>query len=290
MLDREMLARHSRRLRARADAILGAVWYGRDRGVGYPDLGLSEAAASLGGRVACLGPVSGAVAASILGTLEPTRVAGAVDEAFGATSAAELLGRRLESSVEVLRAELGDPASQIERAVTLLRRGTDAAQTAGHPMFAGLARLPLPGESLGQLWRLCDMVREHRGDAHTNAWRAAGLDPVEINVLSEAWRSLPTGSVAKSQMGWRRGDVASACQRLSARRWLTSDAKLTDEGRTAREDIEFRTDIQQRSLVTAIGGDIEELCAILDPWARAMMLVAARNIETYDTVRASSRS
>ncbi|HKF91585.1 MAG TPA: hypothetical protein VKC52_08950 [Acidimicrobiia bacterium] len=64
------IAEVSRRLRSRADAILGAVWF-------MPQDGLPGLAA----RVACMGRVPGRVAAAVFAPQHPERVAAAVDEA-----------------------------------------------------------------------------------------------------------------------------------------------------------------------------------------------------------------
>ena len=134
-------------------------------------------------------------------------------------------------------------------------------------MFTALADLPWPGTPLGDLWRACDMVREHRGDSHVNAWVSMGLRPVEINVLSELWRGVPLGSVTMMQMGWSRDDLAGALDALAAR-GLVDEQQLTDEGQRLREAIESATDAQERSMVEALGADADELLDLLDPWAR----------------------
>ncbi len=104
-------------------------------------------------------------------------------------------GRHLEAAEEVL---------------PTLCEAVESASITGHPMNAGLLSLAWPESTAGRLWRSCEMVREHRGDSHTNAWTSAGLDAVEINVLSEAWRGLPANSVTVYQMGWSRQQAADA--------------------------------------------------------------------------------
>jgi hypothetical protein len=136
-------------------------------------------------------------------------------------------------------------------------------------MFMGLRALPWPGSPLGDLWRACDMVREHRGDSHVNAWVSMGLHPVEVNVMSELRRGVPLGSVTMMQMAWSREDLAAALDRLAAR-GLVVDHELTDDGNRVREEIEHMTDAQERSMVEALGDDADELLALLDPWARAI--------------------
>jgi hypothetical protein len=146
-----------------------------------------------------------------------------------------------------------------------------------HTRTTARRALPWPGTPLGDLWRACDMVRERRGDSHVNAWVTAGVDAVEINVLSELWRNLPLGSVTLAQMQWSQADLEAALARLRARGLVTdgnADAiagpELTAAGRELRDDIERATDAQERPLVEALGADADELLALLDPWAKAI--------------------
>jgi hypothetical protein len=257
----------SRRLRARADVILGVVWYTPEARDGYPGLPCSPATANLAARAACLGRVRGAAVAAIFATIEPHVVARAIDEAWALADPEYFCTVRLETSVRALESVIGNDAPGLDRAVELLRRALDAASREGHPMFTALTALPWPGTPLGDLWRACDMVREHRGDSHVNAWVSMGLHPVEINVLSELWRGVPLGSVTIMQMGWSRDDLAGAVDAL-ARRGLVTDHQLTEDGQRLREAIEYATDAQERSMVEALGDDADELLELLNPWAR----------------------
>jgi hypothetical protein len=259
----------SRRLRARADVILGVVWYTPEAREGYPGLDCAPSVASLAARAACLGRVRGAAVAAIFATIEPATVARSIDEAWEVADPERFCEVRLEASVAALRSVIGEDAPGLGRALELLRRGLDGASKEGHPMFMALQALPWPGTPLGDLWRACDMVREHRGDSHVNAWVSMGLHPVEMNVMSELWRGVPLGSVTMMQMAWTRRDVDVALARL-AERDLVADHELTDEGRRLREEIEHATDAQERSLVEALGDDADELLTLLDPWARAI--------------------
>jgi hypothetical protein len=121
-------------------------------------------------------------------------------------------------------------------------------------------------------------VREHRGDSHVAAWQAADLDGVEINLLSEAWRDLPAGSVAAGQMGWSPDDVAAAAHRLADRALLV-DGELTAGGRALREEIETATDRQERPILAALDDALGEILDLLTPWARAVMAVGASPTE-----------
>src|ERR1019366_3288230 len=61
------------------------------------------------------------------------------------------------------------------------------AATEGRPLCSGLLHLGLPGTPLGDMWRLADMLREYRGDAHTAAWISSGFKAPEIGLLSELY-------------------------------------------------------------------------------------------------------
>lgn len=283
-MDHDALAAGTRRLRARADAIFGAVWCMPERHTGFTRLGLSPAASALGGRAACMGPVPGEVAVAAFGCIEPTVVLAAIGEAWSKTTPEELLAERLACARRYLVGLLGPRPDGIERAVELLRRACEAAPAAGHPLFAGLRSLPWPGDPMGDLWRACEMVRERRGDSHVNAWQAAGLDGVEINVLSELWRDLRVGQVAVGQMGWPPEAVEEAHRRLVAR-GLVDGGGLTPAGRELRDGIERATDVQERPLLEALGADLDELLVLLEPWARTVLQEAAKLGETYDTMR-----
>jgi hypothetical protein len=263
------LSEVSRRLRARADVILGVVWYTPEARDGYPGLACSPATASLASRAACLGRVNGAAVAAIFATIEPSAVATAIDGAWTIADPETFCLVRLDASVRALESVIGNDAPGLERAVTLLKAAVAGASKEGHPMFTALQALPWPGTQLGDLWRACDMVREHRGDSHVNAWVSMGLHPVEINVMSELWRGVPLGSVTMMQMGWTRQDLDAALTNLAGR-GLVTDHQLTDDGQRLREEIEQATDAQERSLVDALGDNADELLGLLDPWARAI--------------------
>jgi hypothetical protein len=262
----------SRRLRSRADRILAVVWFMPEAQTGFSELGLSPGASSMGSRVAPLGPVPGAVAAAVVAPHEPTRVAAAVDEAWHATDPATLLAARLDAATAHLARILGPAPPGIEWAVALLRPVVEAAPSEGHALFAGLRSLPWPDTPLGDLWRACDMVRERRGGSHLNAWVAAGLDPVELLLLTEQWRANPNpGSAGPAEMGWSDAETAAGRDRLRSRGFLDGDDRITPSGRAFRDEIELATDRQERAVVEALGDDVDELFDLLAPWARAVM-------------------
>ena len=254
----------SRRLRSRADAILGAVWF-------MPQHDLPALAA----RIACMGKVPGRVAAALLAPQHAERVAAAVDDAWRDHDPDELLAARLGGATAYLARVLGDEPPGIERAVRVLRRAVEAPSTAGHAVYAGLRSLPWPGSPLGDLWRACDMIRERRGGSHLNAWTAAGLEAVEIQLLTERWRTTTNpGATTAAEMGYSAGEIAGGLAQLEARRLVDGAGALTSDGRDLREGIERATDVQEAELVEALADDVDELFDLMAPWARAVVASA----------------
>jgi hypothetical protein len=274
------VAEVSRRLRSRADAILAAVWFMPEAATGYLELGLSPAASSMGGRAACLGRVPGAVAAALFAPVRAEHVAPPVDEAWLRTEPAPLLDARRRAAVAFLEAGAPVEPASAARPGELLRRAVEAAPTAGHPVFAGLRATPWPDDPVGILWRASDMVRERRGDSHRNAWVAAGLAPVEIQLLTERWRaSTNPGSTTAAAMGYPAGDIAVALDGFRTRGLVDADGGLTDAGRALREEVEQVTDVQQTELVAALGDDVDELLDAMVPWTRAVVDAAIRQMD-----------
>jgi hypothetical protein len=263
----ERVSEVSRRLRSRCDAILGAVWFMPEARGDFP---------SLAARVACMGRIRGNVAAALLAPLHPASVAAEVDAAWRTTDPEALLAGRLDGATRYLAGAIGERPDGIDRAVTLLRRTVEAAPLEAHPVFAGLRSQPWPGTPLGDLWRASDMVRERRGDSHRNAWTSAGLTAVEIQLLTERWRTRTNpGSTTADRMGWTTDEIAAALGRLRSRAWVDNADELTAAGRAFRDEIELATDRQERPLVEALGNDVDELFDLLAPWARAVVARAA---------------
>jgi hypothetical protein len=93
---------------------------------------------------------------------------------------------------------------------------------------------------------------------------SAGLDATEISMLSELYWGLPMRSYSRTR-AWTDSQFDAAHERLKAR-GLLDDVGFTEAGRTLREDIEVRTDVQMRPAVEALGDDIDELFTLMQPW------------------------
>jgi DNA-binding MarR family transcriptional regulator len=120
------------------------------------------------------------------------------------------------------------------------------------------------------------MVRERRGDSHRNAWTAAGLTALEVQLLTERWRTRTNpGSTTADRMGWSADEIEAALDRLRGKGCIDDAGSLTDDGRAFRDEIELATDRQERPLVEALGEEVDELFDLLAPWARAVVANAA---------------
>jgi hypothetical protein len=136
----------------------------------------------------------------------------------------------------------------------------------GRPLFSGLRAGGRPQDPAHRLWWACNLVREHRGDSHVAAANAAGLTPVEMNVLTELWIGMPLLSYTATR-GWPPGVMQHAVSRLESRGWVR-DGGLTGEGHAARLGIEQRTDEQERVITEALAGRLDDLCGRLNDWGQ----------------------
>src|SRR5258708_4443181 len=113
------LAELARRLRARGDAINGAVWFAAAEG-GYPPLPLEGASASMTARAACLGAVPPEVAASLFAPIEPSNLIERLRSAWAVTTPGEVLERREVAVIEWLERALGGVPDRLEPTLTTL--------------------------------------------------------------------------------------------------------------------------------------------------------------------------
>ena len=131
--------------------------------------------------------------------------------------------------------------------------------------------LPWPADPTGQLWRCCDLVREHRGDSHIAVWTRAMVQPIEIQLMSELQLGIPLKTYSMTR-GWTIDQMDAALNGMRAKGWVEGDA-FTPEGRVFREHLESETDAMETPILDALGADFDELAGILCPWASAIIKV-----------------
>lgn len=263
--------RPARRLRDAIEPLaMHAIW-SRRTNERLAAFGLSFFEAYVWGRAAALGDPPAGLVVATFGVFEPGRLTTTYEAARQKVRRDDMLTVRTAATSENLRDTLGD--ADLTGAVATLRRGLDAAGDAARPLFAALRSLEWPNEPAGQLWRACDLLREFRGDSHLAACISAGLDPVEMNILTELWTGQPLGPYTATR-GWDDAAIASAAERLRARGLLAGDA-LSEAGYQFREAIEERTDAQVHPIVTAIEPEFDVLVAQLDAWSTACIVARA---------------
>lgn len=264
-------ARPARRLRDACEPLaMHAVW-SRMTNERLAERGLNFLTSYVWGRAASLGEPPASLVVAAFAAFEPGFLTSVYEEARSHLSRADLLAIRDEATIASLQQVLGD--EDVTFAVATLRRGLAAADSTGRALFSGLRSRPWPESPLGQLWRACDMIREHRGDSHIAAYITAGFDPVAMNILTELYVGMPLSSYTATR-GWSLDVIAAAAARLEDQ-GLVSDGALTPEGLRVRDEIEERTDAMEQPIIDAIGSDFAQLVEQLDRWSAACIAAAA---------------
>jgi hypothetical protein len=258
----------SRRLRDLIEPVAANVYFAPEALDAYKALGLSYIPSYFRSRSACMGDVSGDVVVSTFGVFNPAIVLPAIEKGRE-VAVDDILAARQQGAIAGLTRILEGVPNAAPRATELLRRAGDVASTEGHPIYAGLRSLGFPGNSIGDLWRAADLLREHRGDSHVVAWVSHGVDPVEITLLTELWWRLPLNSYVGTR-GWSPEEITAGIGRLRDRGLIDGEA-FTPEGQTLRASIEEATDRQERVVIESLGDDADELLGLLDPWATAIV-------------------
>ena len=270
-----------RRLGGALEPVIGQVYFSPECHAGYARLGFDPSAHSANGvdlpdgpayftsRGSLLGQVRGEVVAAAFGVFNPAVVVPCVDHGWTLTDADTICAARDAGAIGQLERIIGaDPVGRT-RASELLERATDRLPIGGRPLAAGASALPDPDHPLGAIWRRGDLLREFRGDSHTAAWIDAGLDAVEIGLLTELAWGLPLRSYTRTR-AWTDDDFDRAEERLRSLGLIDADDAFTTAGRDCREQIERATDAQMRPVVDALGDDLDQLIALLTPWGSAI--------------------
>ena len=252
----------ARRLRDAAEPVAMHAAWNRTTNERLAALGLDFLSSYVGGRATSLGEPSPSVVAAAFAWFEPGLIAALYDQARAAARRDVLVAARDDATASSLRAVLGD--DDPSAVADALADAAEPADGMGRPLFSGLRERGRPADPVQRLWWACDLVREHRGDSHVAAACAAGLGPVEMNVLTELWVGMPLRSYTATR-GWAPEVVEAAVRSLQARGWVDGET-LTDAGRAAREDVEARTDAQEASIVEALGDRLDDVCGQLERW------------------------
>lgn len=250
----------SRRLRDAVEPIATIGWWAQAAGDEFSEAGLDFFGGYVWGRAASLGADTdvGTVAAAF-GVFDADLLGVVLDAARPIISREEVLASRERGAAKGLAAATTLVDTElVASAAGRLRAAMEHVDGAARPLFAGLRALPEPHDPHAALWRAAEMFREHRGDGHLAACVAAGLDQVEMNVLTELWLDYPAGEYSGSR-GFGPERIQAAVATLSASGWVDDQGALTDDGRAARVEIEAATDMSQQAVIAALGADVDGL-------------------------------
>ncbi len=257
----------SRRLRDLCEPIAGSVYFVPEAQAAYGELGFENYAESyFCSRGACLGTPSGELVCAAFGVFDPAIVIPAVEAGWSRTDRQSALDARAGGATAALRRILGeaDPAP----VVAALRPVMESVDYTGRALFAGLRSLPFPDDPITALWRVCDLVRERRGDSHIAAWIGAGCDAIEIGLLTELFWGLEIGTYIRTR-GWSPDSLDAGIERLESKGFISGGA-FTEAGRDYRRSIEAATDEMERPVVNGIK-DPDALFEALEPLTKAVL-------------------
>ena len=270
----------ARALGGALEPVIGQVYFSPEAHANYEALGfdpspgtnngvaMPEGVAYFTSRGSLMGQVRGTVVASAFAVFNPAAVAPAVELGWTRTDAVSICEARDRGALAQLERILGVPDG-LDHVADLLDRATVELSLAGRPLAAGVAALPDPDHAWGRLFRRGDLLREYRGDSHTIAWAHAGLDAVEIGLLTELFWGLPMRTYTRTR-AWSDADFDAAEDRLRSRGLLTDDGGFSDAGRALREEIEAATDRQCAPIIEALGDDLSTVLDVLGDWGRTL--------------------
>jgi hypothetical protein len=275
------LGPRARRLAAALEPFAGQVYFSPECHAAYAELGfgpsprrtskgvaLPDGPAYFTSRGSALGQASGELVASAFAVFNPSVVVAGVEHGWTLTDAPTVAAARTEGSTAQLTRILGAQPEGLDQVTGLLERTTAPLRPEGRPLYSGLLAQDMPSSTLGRAWRLADLLREYRGDAHTAAWTSSGFDAVEIGLLTELYWGLTMGTYIRTR-AWTDDEQAVAKERLH-RRGLVEDGGLSTQGRDAREAVEVATDRQMAAALDALGDDLDDLVGVLETWNEAI--------------------
>jgi hypothetical protein len=258
----------ARRLRDAVEPLaMHAVW-SRRTNEALAGQGLDFFGSYVWGRATALGTPSPSVVTATFGVFEPMVIAGVYEAARSTCDRQTVLAIRAETVAASLADTLsGEDPAEIGAVADAVLDAIADVDGLGRPLFAGLRDQGRPEDPFARLWRACDLVREHRGDGHVAVCTARGLDPVEMNILTELWLGMPYGTYSATRF-WPPERLAAAADGLGRRGWMEGE-DLTAEGRAARQHIEDDTDALQAPVVSALGDELPHLVDRCSAWSAA---------------------
>jgi len=260
----------ARRLRDAIEPLACQSIWSEEAAERYVELGLDDwFAAYIWERTAALGTPPTALAVMAMGVWNAELIGPLFEMAVAAISREDIVATRLTAPGATVRRLLGDIEAEAAPVLEALRRGIEAADATARPLFAGLTAEPWPEDVAAQLVHACHLLREHRGDSHLAVCALAGLDPVEMNILTELYCGYQPLTYTATR-GWTQEQLTAALERLRGR-GLVSGSSLSEEGLRFRGRLEVQTDAMQQSIIDAVGPHLDSHITRLNAWSNALV-------------------
>jgi len=248
----------ARRLRDALEPIATQGWWSRSVADNMSALGLDFFGAYVWGRAASLGTPSASTVVSTFGVFEPTFLSKIYLDTRDTVSREKILQARDDGASQAMA--LVCSADEATQLCEPLRQAMESVDGCARPLFSGLRELEMPATPQGQLWRLAEMFREHRGDGHLAACIAHGLSAIDMNIVTELWLGYELGEYSTTR-GFSKEALAVAMVSLQER-GILDGGKLTPFGHSLRAQIEDATDKTQDEIIAILGASTNELIAI----------------------------
>lgn len=245
----------ARRLRDALEPIATQGWWSRCVADNMSALNLDFFGAYVWGRAASLGTPSATTVVSAFGVFEPAFLSNIYLTTRDQVSRESILKARATGASQAM--SLVCSAEEALAIVEPLRQSMESVDGCARPLFSGLRELEMPSTPQGQLWRLAEMLREHRGDGHLAAVIAHGFTAMEINVITELWLGYDLGEYSGTR-GYSKQVIEETMSSLHER-GITDGQRLTAFGHNVRSQIEHDTDRTQDAIITTLGTSISDI-------------------------------
>lgn len=245
----------ARRLRDALEPIATQGWWSRSAADNMSQLGLDFFGAYVWGRAASLGSPSASTVVSSFGVFEPSFLSNIYLATRDQVSREDILTARANGAEQAM--SLICSPEQASEIVNPLRRSMESVDGCARPLFSGLRELEMPTSPQGQLWRLAEMFREHRGDGHLATFIAHGFTALEVNIVTELWLGYNVGEYSATR-GFSKDAINVAMSSLQER-GITDANGLTAFGYNVRSQIEHDTDRAQDAIVATLGTSINDI-------------------------------
>jgi hypothetical protein len=220
-------------------------------------------------RAAPLGRVAPAMVTAVFHGFAARRVAKVLPAAWDVVSPERGVDVRARAAAQALRDVYPD-ADAAAAAADAVGEAAAAVDVAGRVLAAANASLPLRQDPYERLWQATTTLREHRGDGHVAALVAADVLPVESHLLKIAAGESQEETLRLGR-AWGEEAWEAGSRRLRERGWIDAGGALTDVGRSARADVERRTDVAASAPWRTLGAErTARAAALLRPVADAV--------------------